>query len=210
MKRVVVLSALLGIVLAGGTVSGAASPTTGLRAHSQSGDRFCVSLTRARNAHSYPPDRRWVWAIANGCVYTRDLPRPQGCTADPETGCLAPPDVHVRVQRREYVFHLTLRGVPAGAKGLWNAAGKRFLVTHDGRGRKTRQRLFIEFSGVEFDGILQSGPSQGAADIGPELRWTIMYTLDKKKGLCCPRVDPGSPTVSPFDVAPQRLRIAAG
>ena len=210
MKRAGALSAVLGLVLAAGAVSGAASPTTGLGAHSRSGGRFCASLTKARNAHSYPPDRHWVWTIPDGCVYTVDLPRPRGCSADPDTGCLAPPDVHVRLQRREYVFHLTLRGVPALAKGVWNATGKRFLVTHDGRGRKTRQRLFIEFSALEFDGIVQSGPSQGAADTGPELRWTITYTLDQKQGLCCPRVDPSSPNVSPFDVAPQRLRIVTG
>lgn len=210
MKGAGVVSAVLGIALAVGTVSGSASPPTRVRAHSHVAERLCANLVKARNAQSYPPDRQWVWTIPNGCVYTRDLPRPLGCTADPDTGCLAPPDVHVRVQRREYVFHLTLRGVPTSAKGLWNATGKRFLVTHDGRGRKTRQRLFIEFSGVEFDGILQRGPSQGAADIGPELHWTIAYTLDKDKGLCCPRVDPGSPDVSPFDVAPQRLKIATG
>jgi hypothetical protein len=115
--------------------------------------------------------------------------------------------VHVRFQRREYVFHLTLRGIPAKARGIWNAnAGRRFVVAHDGL-TPARERLFIDFSGVELDGIVQSGPSQGQPEIGPQLHWNIMYTLDKKKGLCCPRIDRGSPNISPFDVAPERLTL---
>jgi hypothetical protein len=196
MKRWTVCAGIL-IALVTTVVGATAAPHTTTAA-----DRICTSLVAARNAHSYPPDRQWVWTIPNGCVYTRDVSRPAGCSADPDIGCSAAPDVHVRFQRREYVFHLTLRGVPAKAKGLWNATGRSFLVAHDGRAPKTRQRLFIDFSGAEFDGPLLSGPSQGQADIGPVLHWRIVYTLDKRKGLCCPRVDPGSPDVSPFDVAP--------
>jgi hypothetical protein len=157
-------------------------------------------------AKAQPPDR----VCASGCVFTRDLPSPTACTPDADIGCASPPDVHVRYQRRDYVFHLTLKGVPARAKGIWTSGGtRRLLVTHDGRS-KGRQRLFIEFSGTEFDGLLQSGPNQGLPDLGPQLHWSIMYTLDKKKGLCCPRTDPGSPNVSPFAVVPERLAIATG
>jgi hypothetical protein len=205
MKRVVNAAiAVLTVATASGAISGA----VGAGARVNTVDRVCAGLIKSRNAHSYPPDRQWVWEIPHGCVYTRDLPRPTGCSADPDLGCAAPPDVHIRFQRRDYVFHLTFRGVPAKATGIWNATGRRLLVTHDGRAPKRRERLFIEFDGTEFDGILQSGPSQGQADIGPGLRWSIVYTLDRKKGLCCPHADAGSPDTSPFDVAPERLTIA--
>ena len=210
MRRPVVFTGVcVSIALTIAAASGAA-PVSRKAAKAQPPDRVCANLIEARNAHSYPPDRQWIWAIPTGCVFTRDLPSPTACTPDPDIGCASPPDVHVRYQRRDHVFHLTLKGVPAKAKGIWTPGGtRRLLVTHDGRS-KGRQRLFIEFSGTEFDGLLQSGPNQGLPDLGPQLHWSIMYTLDKKKGLCCPRVDPGSPNVSPFDVVPQRLAIATG
>jgi hypothetical protein len=212
MKRVGVTSGVvIALVLAGATISGAASHSrAGVRLF-QAADRVCTNLIRSRNAHSYPPDRQWVWAIAKGCVFTRDLLRPADCTPDPDIGCASPPDVHVRYQRRDYIFHLTLRGVPAKAKGIWTAGGtRRLLITHDGRSPKVRQRLFIDFGAQEFDGLLQSGLNQGQPDLGPLLHWSIVYTLDEEKGLCCPRSDPGSPNVSPFDITPQRLTIATG
>ncbi len=177
----------------------------------QATDRVCASLIQSRNAYLYPPDRQWVWTIPNGCVFTTDRPRPEGCTSDRYLGCASPPDVHVRFQRRDYVFHLTLRGVPAKARGISTLGGaRRLLVTHDGRAPKTRQKLFIEFTGAEFDGFIQSGPNKGQPDTGPALAWSITYTLDRKKGLCCPRVDPGMPNTSPFDVAPLRLAAVTG
>src|SRR3954467_2314970 len=206
MGRVAVLSGMvLALVLTAASDAASHKNQGGAQSHATD-DRVCASLIRSRNTHFYPPYRQWVWKIRSGCVYTRDLPRPAGCTADLDIGCAAPPDMHVRFQRREYVFHLTFRGVPAKARGLWNATGRRFLVAHDGL-TPARERLFIEFSGGEVAGIPPSGPSQGQVDSGPELRWRIMYTLDKKKGLCCPRVDPGSPNISPFEVAPERLAI---
>jgi hypothetical protein len=182
-------------------VSGAA----GARTHTS--DSVCTSLTKARNAHSYPPDRQWVWTIPTGCVFTRDLPRPSGCNADPELGCIAAPDVHVRFQRKGYVFHLTLKGSSDKALGVTH--GVRLLVAHDGRGSKSRQRLLIDVTATEFDGIIPPGGTQ-IPNLGPILNWRIVYTLDKRKGLCCPHVDAGSPDVSPFDVVPLRLQSAPG
>jgi hypothetical protein len=208
MRRAVAFAVIpLAVALVSSTVSGAASRTSSSR---QATDRVCANLIGLRNAHSFPPDRRWVWRIPNGCVFARDLARPAGCASDPELGCASPPDVHVRFQRRDYVFHLTLRGVPAIARGISQLGGTRQLVvTHDGRAR-TRQRLFIDFRAGEFDGLLPSGPSKGLPAPAPLLWWHISYTLDKKKGLCCPHRDAGSPDVSPFDVAPHRLSLATG
>jgi hypothetical protein len=143
-------------------------------------------------------------------VFTRDLPRPAGCLVDRELGCAVAPDVHVRFQRHDYVFHLTLKGSPPKALGIWTRSGTRtLLVAHAGRGSKARQRLLIDFTATEFDGIVPPADSHGLIpDIGPVLHWRIAYTLDKKKGLCCPRFDPGNPDFSPFDVAPQRLTAA--
>jgi hypothetical protein len=198
-----ILSGLVATVVG---VSGA----TAARHAATARDRVCANLVAARNSRSYPSIPRWVWTIPSGCVYTSDRARPAGCSPDPDLGCSAPPDVHVRFRHRDYSFHLTLRGLPAKAKGLWTATGPSFLVAHDGLAPKRRQRLFIDFSGTEFDGLLQSGPSQGQPDIGPTLHWRIAYTIDKRKGLCCPRVDPGSPDISPFDVAPERLMLVPG
>jgi hypothetical protein len=170
----------------------------------QATDRACASLIRSRNAHSYPPDRQWVWALPGGCVFTRDRPRPAGCSNDRDLGCIATPDVHVRIQRREYVFHLTMKGSPAKAIGLARA-GTQLLVAHDGRGSKARQTLIVDFRGIEFDGIVPANEAHGLIpDLGPLLQWRFRYTLDKRKGLCCPRVDPAQPEVSPFDVNPTR------
>jgi hypothetical protein len=117
--------------------------------------------------------------------------------------------VHVRFQRNEYVFHLTMKGSPANALGLARA-GTQLLVTHDGRGSKTRQRLIIEFRGTEFVGIIPANQQHGLIpDLGPRLYWRIQYTLDRGKGLCCPRFDPANPDVSPYQVAPERLSAAA-
>ena len=62
-------------------------------------ERAGYQMIGTRNGHFYPSLRQWVWKIPRGCVYTRDLPRPAGCTADPDLGCAAAPDVHVRFQR---------------------------------------------------------------------------------------------------------------
>jgi hypothetical protein len=68
--------------------------------------------------------------------------------------------------------------------------------------------LFVEFTGREYNGLVDSGLSRGQPDLGAELRWRIEYNLDRKNGLCCPRVDPGSPERSPYDVTPVRLVVA--
>jgi hypothetical protein len=209
MRRAVIFVAVAFAVAVTGAAASGAAPNGQQRSTAQAADRVCANLIKTRNRRAYASLKQWVWTIPNGCVFTRDRPRPAGCTADPDLGCAAPPDVHVRYQHRDYVFHLTLRRVPANAKGIVNPPYNRFLVAHDGLSTK-RQRLFIEFSAAEFDGILQSRPSQGQPDIGPELRWRIMYTIDAKKGLCCPRVDPGGPNISPFDVAPERVRVISG
>lgn len=190
---------------------GAATGSLSAAAPIHVGDRVCAELIRARNPHSYPPGRVWVWAIPHGCVFARELPRPAGCVVDRELGCAAAPDIHVRFRGRESVFHLTLKGSPAKARGISSTGGTRqLLVAHDGRGSKVRQKLVIDFTGVEFDGITPSDGVHGlVADLGPILHWQIAYTLDDKKGLCCPRFDPGNPDFSPYDIAPQRL-IGAG
>src|SRR3954465_1070337 len=141
MRRAVVFTAVcVSIALVIAAVSGAA-PSSRKTAKAQAPDHVCANLIKSRNAHSYPPDRQWIWAIPTGCVFTRDLPSPAGCTSDPDIGCASPPTVHVRYQRRDYAFHLTLKGVPAKAKGIWTSGGKRrLLVTHDGRS-KGRQKL---------------------------------------------------------------------
>jgi hypothetical protein len=211
MKRALVFAVLAlatAFVIAG--VSGAASATARTGSKSQGRDRVCAALIRSRNPYSYPPGREWVWTIANGCVFTRDLPRPAGCLVDRELGCAAVPDVHVRYQGRESVFHLTLKGSPAKALGISNSgAARQLLVAHDGRGSKARQKLVIDFTGIEFDGIIPSNGLHGLVpDLGPILHWRIAYTLDGKKGLCCPYFDPGNPDRSPYEVAPQRLTAA--
>jgi hypothetical protein len=194
--------------LAAAGVSGATSHAKPAGIQRQAADRVCTSVAKEYKFFgAYPPGPKWVWTIPSGCVFLRDRPQTADCQGRADDGCALPPDVHVRYQRRSYVFHLTLKDLPAKAKGIWTAGGQRiFIVAHDGRPPKTRQRLFVEFTGREFDGFLQSGPSQGQPDLGSILRWEIQYTLDRKKGLCCPRVDPGNPG-SPFDVAPQRLTI---
>jgi hypothetical protein len=185
----------LALALASMTVSGAAGGST------QRSDAVCANLIKARNAHSYPPDRQWVWTIPRGCVFTRALPRPKGCTPDPELGCLAAPDVHVRFQRKDYVFHLTLKGSSDKALGIARRP-TRLLVAHDGRGAKARQKLLIDFTATEFDGIIPAGQSHGLLpDLGPILNWQIVYALDSKQGLCCP---------PRFDVVPVRLMSASG
>jgi hypothetical protein len=212
MKRILVLAVLAlatGLVIAG--VSGAASSTVRTSPKAQPGDRVCATLIRLRNPYAYPPTRQWVWTIPSGCVFTRDLPRPAGCIVDRELGCAAAPDVHVRFQGRESVFHLTLKGSPAKALGISSSGATReLLVAHDGRGSKARQKLVIDFTGTEFDGIIPSNGVHGLIpDLGPILHWRIAYTLDRKKGLCCPYVDPANPDRSPFEVRPQRLTAAA-
>ena len=168
----------LALAMTSVTVSGAASRSA------QRSDSVCAGLVKARNAHSYPPDRQWVWTIPSGCVFTRDLAQPSGCTSDPEFGCLAAPDVHVRFQRKEYVFHLTLKGSSKKALGITRST--RLLVAHDGRGSKARQKLLIDFTATEFDGIIGASESHGLIpDLGPILNWRIVYTLDRRKGLCC-------------------------
>jgi hypothetical protein len=67
------------------------------------------------------------------------------------------------------------------------------IVATDGRAPKNRRRLLIHFTGGEF---------QGSHDLGPPHLWEISVTIDKKKGLCCRRADPGNPGQSPWDVAP--------
>jgi hypothetical protein len=185
---------------------------SGARAQTQAVDRVCASVrAEYKFFGAYPPGPKWIWSIPSGCVFLRDRPQTADCQGRADDGCTPSPDVHVRYQRRTYVFHLTLKGVPAKVKGIWTAGGTRtFIVAHDGRPPKARQRLFIEFSAREFDGFLQSGPGQGLPDLGAGLRWEIAYNIDKKKGLCCPRVDPSTPNVSAFDVAPQRLTIVSG
>ena len=204
MKRATGLVLLaLALALTSVAVSGAAGGSR------QTSDTVCANLISARNAHSYPPDRQWVWTIPKGCVFTRELPRPSGCTADRELGCIAAPDVHVRFQRKDYVFHLTLKGTSAKALGVTRRI--RLLVAHDGRGSKSREKLLIDVIATEFDGIIPPGGTHGAVpDLGPILNWRIVYTIDKQKGLCCPRIDPAYPDASPFDVAPARLTSAAG
>lgn len=121
---------------------------------------------------------------------------------------MSPPDVVVRFRGHTYVFHLTLRGVPAKTEGIWRVEGaRRFVVAHGGR-QPQRQRLFVEFTGREYNGLVDSGLSRGQPDLGAELGWRIEYNLDRKNGLCCPRVDPGSPERSPYDVTPVRLVVA--
>jgi hypothetical protein len=195
--------------LLGGLVTGAVSGAAPNAAHkppaAQMVDGACAKLAKLRNAHSYPPDRQWVWVIPTGCVFTRDRPQPTRCTSDRDLGCIATPDVHVRFQRKEYVFHLTMKGSPANALGLARA-GTQLVVAHDGRGSKARQTLIVDFRGTEFDGIIPANAQHGLSpDFGPLLHWRIRYTLDRRKGLCCPRFDPGNPTFSPYQVAPERL-----
>jgi hypothetical protein len=199
-----VVSSLL--ALAAASASGATSHAKRAGTQTQAADRACASVIKEYKFYAaFPPGPKWVWTIPSGCVFLRDRAQTADCRGNADDGCALPPDVHVRYQRRTYVFHLTLKGLPAKAKGVWTAGGqRRFIVAHDGREPKTRQRLFIEFTGREFDGFLQSGPGQGQPDLGPGLRWQIEYTIDKRKGLCCPHVDPGSPNQSPYDVAPSR------
>jgi hypothetical protein len=205
MRAGVVLGVLLTAVLGFAAVSGASART-------QAVDRVCSNIrAEYKFFGAYPPGPRWVWSIPSGCVFLRDRPQKADCQGRADDGCTPPPDVHIRYRRRTYVFHLTLKGLPAKAKGIWTAGGTRiFIVAHDGRPPKARERLFIEFTAREFDGLLQSGPSQGLPDLGPGLRWEIAYNINKKNGLCCPRVDPSTPNVSRFDVAPQRFSTVSG
>jgi hypothetical protein len=172
------------------------------------GDSLCARVrAEYKAAAALPSLPHWVWTIPHGCVFVRDQPKTQECQAtDVRDGCVSPPDVNVRYRGRTYVFHLTLKGAPK-AQGIWVVGGtRRFIVAHDGLPPKTRERLFIEFDAVEFDGLIQSGPSKGLPDLGPQLRWRIEYNIDKKNGLCCPHTDPGDPDQKPpFDVTPQRL-----
>jgi hypothetical protein len=202
MKHRVVFAVVVTVALAATALSTAMPnrPTSGLAA-----DRVCATLREERNPRLYAGLRAWVWTIPDGCVYTTERPLPAGCTRDPDLGCASPPNVHVRFRGRDYVFHLTMKGTPAKARGIAAGPYRRLLVAHDGHARTIRERLFIIFSGAEFDGFLDTGPNQGQPDIGPALVWNIEYTLDRRKGLCCPRRDPGSPDASPFDVAPQRI-----
>jgi hypothetical protein len=203
----VVVGVVLLLALGGAAVSGA-------KPHRQVADSRCAAVgNEYKSFAALPSLPHWVWTIPYGCVFIRDrAPTPDCQHTDVRNGCAPPPDVDVRYRGHTYVFHLTLKGVPTKAKGLWTAGGtRRFIVAHDGVPPKSRQRLFIEFSGTEFDGLLQSGPSKGLPDLGPELRWRIAYNIDKKNGLCCPHVDPGDPDQKPpFDVTPQRLVVAKG
>src|SRR5438445_135731 len=115
MKRAGVLF-VAGLALALAAVSGAAS-------RMQTVDRVCSNLVNSRNPHAYPPDRLWVWTIPNGCIFTTERPRPAGCTPDPDLGCAAPPDVHVHLRGRDYVFHLTMKRTPANARGITTIGG---------------------------------------------------------------------------------------
>jgi len=204
MKRAGVgIAAVVAVALAGGSVSGA---------QTNAQDRVCSSaIGQYKSYAAYPPLPHWVWSIPSGCVFTRDRPPSADCRAsDVREGCVSPPDVVVRFRGRTYVFHLTLRGVPAKTEGIWRVGGaRRFVVAHGGR-QPQRERLFVEFTGREYNGLLDSGPGRGQPDLGAELRWRIEYNLDRRRGLCCPRVDPGSPERSPFDVTPVRLVVAGG
>ena len=203
-KRVGVgLAAIAAVVLAVASASGAQTATR---------DRVCAATVKQYKFYAaVPPLPHWVWAIPSGCVFTRDRTPSAGCQAsDVRDGCVSPPDVVVRFRGRTYLFHLTLRGVPAKTEGIWRVGGaRRFVVAYGGR-QPQRQRLFVEFTGREYNGLLDSGPSRGRPDLGAELRWRIEYNLDRRRGLCCPRVDPGSPERSPYDVAPTRLIVAGG
>ena len=179
-------------------------------AHTAVRDRVCAAtVTQYKSYAAYPPLPHWVWAIPSGCVFTRDRPPSAACQAsDVREGCVSPPDVVVRFRGRSYVFHLTLRGVPAKTEGIWRVGGaRRFVVAHGGR-QPQRERLFVEFTGREYNGLVDSGLSRGQPDLGAELRWRIEYNLDRRNGLCCPRLDPGSPERSPYDVTPVRLVVA--
>lgn len=79
----------------------------------------------------------------------------------------------------------------AAAKGMIRR-GRRMIVATDGRPPKSRRRLLIYFTAGEFRGI---------ENFGPRHIWEISVTIDKKKGLCCRRADPGNPG-SPWDVPP--------
>jgi hypothetical protein len=203
-KRVGVgLVSIAAVVLAVASASGAQTPAR---------DRVCAATVKLYKSYAaIPPLPHWVWAIPSGCVFTRDRPPSAGCQAsDVRDGCVSPPDVAVRFRGRSYVFHLTLRGVPAKTEGIWRIGGaRRFVVAYGGR-QPQRQRLFVEFTGREYNGLLDSGPNRGQPDLGAELRWRIEYNLDRRRGLCCPRVDRGSPEQSPFNVTPVRLVAAAG
>jgi hypothetical protein len=203
-KRVGVgLAIIAAVVLAVASASGAQTAAR---------DRVCAATVTAYKSYAaYPPLPHWVWAIPSGCVFTRDRPPSAGCQAsDVREGCVSPPDVVVRFHGHSYVFHLTLRGVPAETEGISRIGGaRRFVVAYSGR-QPQRQRLFVEFTGLEYSGVLTSCLNPGQPDIGAELRWRIEYNLDRKRGLCCPRVDPGSPERSPFAVSPVRLVVASG
>jgi hypothetical protein len=189
-------------------LSGTASSATPQR---PAVDRVCAAVRQEYKRYAAVPSLpHWTWTIPHECVFVRDLAPTADCQAtDVRNGCAPAPDVHVRYRGRAYVFHLTLKGVPTKAKGLWIAgATRRFIVAHDGLPPRTTQRLFVEFSGTEFDGVLQSGPNKGLPDLGPELRWRIDYNISPKHGLCCPRSDPGAGRRSPFDIVPERLTVA--
>jgi hypothetical protein len=191
MKRPGLLVVSISAVLAfsATSVSGAAPQGNRTGTQAQAQDRVCAALIKfGRNRYSYPPDVDWVWEIPTGCVFVRD----RGPTADcPVTECTLPPDVHVRYRQRGYVFHLTLKGLPETAKGMIRR-GRRMIVATDGRAPKSRRRLLVYFTAGEFRGI---------ENFGPRHIWAISVTIDKKKGLCCRRADPGNPG-SPWDVPP--------
>jgi hypothetical protein len=208
MRRV---SALVGAGLLFFAGAGAVSTATPQRLGE---DPLCAAVrAEYKVSAALPSLPHWVWTIPHGCVFVRDrAPTPECQRTDVRDGCVSPPDIHVRYRGRSYAFHLTLKGAPEKAIGIWKAGGaRRFFVTHDGLPPKSRERLFIEFDAREFDGILQSGPSRGLPDLGPELRWRIEYNIDKKSGLCCPHTDPGDPDQKPpFEVTPQRLVTVTG
>ena len=107
--------AVVGAVLL--VVSGTASTATPQR---PAADRVCAAVRQEYKRYaSFPSLPHWIWTIPHGCVFVRDLAPTADCRAtDVRNGCAPPPDVHVRYRRRAYVFHLTLKGVPAKAKGL--------------------------------------------------------------------------------------------